>query len=100
MEGIMKRIYPNNRLMAMMAFILLVCLVGISKQALATGAAASNGVGIVKTHPLNKRDGTKKAVSVKTGSMNYSKPLAGTTLITYTYDNNGNLIGKTKVAGP
>jgi len=91
-----------SKLMTLMASILIVFILAFFQEAVAAGsAAATGGALVIKTHPLSKTG--KKNVTTpktKTNTLNLHQPLAGSTLITYTYDNNGNLINKTKVAGP
>jgi len=91
-----------SKLMTLMASIVIVFIFAFFQEAVAAGsAAAPGGTAIANTRPL-KSAGTKKTAAPKTmkGTLNLHQPLAGSTLITYTYVNNGNLINKTKVAGP
>jgi len=91
-----------GKLMTVMASILIIFIIAVFQEAVAAGSAAVlGGTAIANTQPL-KSAGTKKTAvpRTKTQVFNLHQPLAGSTLITYTYDNNGNLIGKAKVAGP
>jgi len=91
-----------SKLMTLMASILIVFILAVFQEAVAAGsAAAPGGTAIANTRPL-KSAGTKKTAAPKTRkrALNLHQTLAGTTLITYTYDNNGNLINKTESAAP
>jgi len=91
-----------SKLMTLMASIVIVFILAFFQEAVAAGSAAATGGAVVtNTRALHKTSGGKTSTAnTKTGSMNYPKPLAGSTLITYTYDNNGNLINKTESAAP
>jgi len=91
-----------SKLMTLMASILIVFILAFFQEAVAAGsAAAPRGTAIANTRPL-KSAGAKKTAAPSTmkGTLNLHQPLMGSTLITYTYDNNGNLINKTESAAP
>jgi len=88
-----------SKLMTLMASILIVFILAVFQEAVA--AATTGGADVITTHPLSKTS-NKRVTTPKTRkrALNLHQTLAGTTLITYTYDNNGNLINKTESAAP
>jgi len=99
----MMKIPVKKRLITFMAFIVTIFLLAISQHAIAARTATTTGSVDLNTtaQARNKTPGKKTSSAVnKTHATKNPTALAGTTLITYTYDNNGNLIGKTKAAGP
>jgi len=90
-----------NKLIIVVAFILVMSFLAVSQEVMAAGTAATTGgADVMTTHPLSTSSKNTAAPKTNKRTLNLAKPLVGSTLITYTYDNNGNLINKTEAVGP